>query len=54
MAKSFNSEWDRVVRAIRDHYGMYDKVRDINIRKGLMALEGAVCLACGRWHETNE
>ena len=27
MAKSFDPEWDRVVRAIREHYGMYDKMR---------------------------
>jgi len=40
MAKSFDACWDRVVREIALTYGMKDKVRDINIRKGLMALEG--------------
>jgi len=39
MAKSFNSCWDRVVREIALTYGMKDKVKEINIRKGLIALE---------------
>ena len=38
MAK-YDPQWDRVVRAIRDHYVMYDKVREINIRQGVKALE---------------
>jgi ASC-1-like (ASCH) protein len=38
MAK-YDPEWDRVVRAIQTHYRMYDKVREINIRYGVMALE---------------
>ena len=38
MAK-YDPQWDRVVRAIRDHYVMYDKVQEINIRQGVMALE---------------
>ena len=38
MAK-YDPQWDRVVRAIRDHYGMYEKVQEINIRQGVKALE---------------
>ena len=38
MAK-YDPQWDRVVRAIRDHYVMYDKVQEINIRQGVKALE---------------
>ena len=38
MAK-YDPEWDRVVRAIQTHYGMYDKVEEINIRQGVESLE---------------
>tara|TARA_R110002110_G_scaffold96593_1_gene248654 strand:- start:876 stop:1001 length:126 start_codon:yes stop_codon:yes gene_type:complete len=40
MAKSYNPEWDRVLRQLEIHYGMYDKVEEINIRQGVEALEG--------------
>ena len=29
MAKPYNPEWDRVVRQLKTHYGMYDKIRVI-------------------------
>ena len=35
----YDPEWDRVVRAIQTHYGMYDKVEEINIRQGVESLE---------------
>jgi len=38
MAK-YDPEWDRVLRQLDLHYRMYDKVREINIRQGVMALE---------------
>jgi len=38
MAK-YDPQWDRVVRAIRDHYVMYDKVREINIRQDVKAMQ---------------
>ena len=39
MAKSYDPQWDRVVRQLDVHYGMYDKVEEINIRKGVEGLE---------------
>ena len=39
MAKSYDPEWDRVLRQLDLHYRMYDKVREINIRQGVMALD---------------
>jgi len=49
MAK-YDPQWDRVLRQLETHYGMYDKVleqlsqlkalqREINIQQGVMALE---------------
>jgi len=39
MAKSYDPQWDRVLRQLDLHYGMYDKVLEINIRQGVEALE---------------
>ena len=38
MAK-YDPEWDRVLRQLDLHYRMYDKVREINIRQDVEALE---------------
>jgi hypothetical protein len=50
MANTYDPDWDRVVRAIQDHYGMYDKVREIKIRKGVQSLENVALL--GHWKNT--
>jgi len=49
MAK-YDPQWDRVLRQLETHYGMYDKVREINIRQGVMALEIVALL--GHWENT--
>ena len=49
MAK-YDPQWDRVLRQLETHYGMYDKVREINIRQGVMALETVALL--GHWKNT--
>jgi hypothetical protein len=50
MANTYDPQWDRVVRAIRDHYGMYSKIRENNIRKGVQSLENVALL--GHWKNT--
>jgi len=33
MANQYDPEWDRVVRTIQTHYGMYDKIRVLELEK---------------------
>ena len=49
MAK-YDPQWDRVLRQLETHYGMYDKVRENNIRKGVQSLENVALL--GHWKNT--
>ena len=33
MANQYDPQWDRVVRTIQTHYGMYDKIRVLELEK---------------------
>ena len=33
MANLYDPQWDRVVRTIQTHYGMYDKIRVLELEK---------------------
>ena len=33
MANHYDPQWDRVVRTIQTHYGMYDKIRVLELEK---------------------
>ena len=33
MANLYEPQWDRVVRTIQTHYGMYDKIRVLELEK---------------------
>ena len=33
MADLYDPQWDRVVRTIQTHYGMYDKIRVLELEK---------------------
>ena len=33
MANLYDPEWDRVVRQLETHYGMYDKIRVLELEK---------------------
>ena len=33
MANQYDPEWDRVVRQLETHYGMYDKIRVLELEK---------------------
>ena len=33
MANQYDPQWDRVVRTIQTHYGMYDKIRVLELEE---------------------
>jgi len=33
MANQYDPQWDRVVRQLETHYGMYDKIRVLELEK---------------------
>ena len=39
MANQYDPQWDRVVRTIQTHYGMYDKIRVLELEQENKRLE---------------
>ena len=39
MANQYDPQWDRVVRTIQTHYGMYDKIRVLELEEENKRLE---------------